>query len=120
MVRTQCDASAFLSADHYAEVFLPHDVRICESVDYSFVHLHSCSSHTVGPLLDIELPHAIQVTLEAEPSGPPLEALVPIFRKILAVKPLLIEGHLSNDEVSWLLDVLPAGGLAITARRIAW
>jgi len=120
VVRTQCDASALLSAKHYATVFLPHDVRICESVDYSFIHLHSCSLHTVDGLLEVELPHAIQVTLEAEPSGPPLAALVPIFHKILEVKPLLIEGHLSDDEVSWLLDTLPAGGLAITAWRTAW
>jgi len=120
VVRTQCDASAFLSAEHYAAVFLPHDVRICESVDYSFIHLHSCSLHTVDALLEVEPPHAIQVTLEAAPSGPPLATLVPIFRRILAVKPLLIEGHLSDDEVSWLLDTLPVGGLAITARRIAW
>lgn len=120
VVRTQCDASAFLSARHYADRFLPHDVRICESVDYSIIHLHSCSMHTVDALLAGPRPHAIQVTLEAEPSGPPLSALVPIFRKILATKPLLIEGHLTDDELAWLLDVLPPGGLAITARRLAW
>lgn len=94
-------------------------MRICESVDYSFVHLHSCSLHTIDALLGAETPHAIQVTLEAPTNGPPLESLVPIFRRILAVKPLLIEGQLLDDEVLWLFDVLLAGGLALTARRIA-
>jgi hypothetical protein len=120
VVRTQCDATAFLSAAHYAEWFLPYDVRICETVDYSIIHLHSCSLHTVDALLAVERPHAVQVTLEAEPSGPPLGEMVPIFRKILGVKPLLLEGKLSAEEQSWLRDRLPSDGLAITARRAEW
>jgi len=120
VVRTQCDATAFLSAAHYAQWFLPYDVRICESVDYSIIHLHSCSLHTVDALLTVERPHAIQVTLEAEPSGPPLEEMLPTFRKILSVKPLLLEGKLSEGEVSWLQDQLPSDGLAITARQTEW
>jgi hypothetical protein len=120
VVRTQCDATAFLSGAHYAEWFLPYDVRICETVDYSIIHLHSCSLHTVDALLAVERPHAIQVTLEAEPSGPPLEAMLPTFHKVLGAKPLLLEGKLSEDEVRWLQDELPADGLAITARQTNW
>lgn len=120
VVRTQCDASAFLSPQQYAQWFLPCDVRICESVDYSMIHLHSCSLHTVDPLLGVERPHAIQVTLESEPSGPPLEAMLPIFRKILGVKPLLVDGPLSKEEVQHLQDQLPTDGLSIRARRSPW
>jgi hypothetical protein len=120
VVRTQCDATAFLSAKHYAEWFLPHDLRICQSVDYSFIHLHSCSLHTVDALLAQEHPRAIQITLEAEPKGPTLEQLLPAFRHILGVKPLLLEGKLSEGQVRWLQDQLPDGGLAITARQKEW
>ncbi len=120
VVRTQCDASAFLSAQHYAEWFLPYDARISESVDYAIIHLHSCSLHTVDALLEVERPQAIQVTLETGTSVPSLEAMVPVFRRILAHKPLLVEGPLTHDEVAWLLDVLPAEGLAITAREVGW
>jgi hypothetical protein len=120
VVRTQCDATAFLSAAHYAEWFLPHDVRICESVDYSIIHLHSCSLHTVDALLAVERPHAIQITMEAEPSGPSLGEMLPILARILEVKPLLLEGKLSADEVHWLQERLPSAGLAITARQAAW
>jgi hypothetical protein len=115
VVRTQCDASAFLSARHYAEVFLPYDVRISESVDYAIIHLHSCSLHTVDALLAVARPQAIQVTLETGTGVPTLAELVPVFRKILAHKPLLVEGALREDELAWLLDALPSGGLAITA-----
>jgi hypothetical protein len=120
VVRTQCDASAILSPRHYAEEFLPYDVLISESVDYSIIHLHSSSLHTVAALLEVERPQAIQVTLETGTSVPPLTALVPIFRKILEVKPLLIEGQLTEAEVKWLVDTLPAEGLGITAREAAW
>jgi hypothetical protein len=120
VVRTQCDATAFLSAAHYAEWFLPYDERICDSVEYSIIHLHSVSLHTVDALLAVERPHAIQVTLETSPPGPTLEEMLPTFRKILGVKPLLLEGRLSPAEVRWLRDELPADGLAITARRNDW
>jgi hypothetical protein len=46
--------------------------------------------------------------------------MLPTFRKILGVKPLLLEGKLSPQEVRWLREELPAGGLAITARRSEW
>ena len=120
VVRTQCDATAFLSAAHYAEWFLPYDEQICESVEYSIIHLHSVSLHTVDALLAVERPHAIQVTLETSPPGPTLEEMLPTFRKILGVKPLLLEGKLSPDEVRRLRDELPGDGLAITARRSTW
>jgi hypothetical protein len=120
VVRTQCDATAFLSGAHYVEWFLSHDERICDSVDYSIIHLHSCSLHTVDALLSVERPHAIQVTLEAEPSGPPLSHIVPTFRKILGAKPLLLEGKLSKEELAWLQDELPPDGLAITVRQADW
>ena len=117
---TQCDASVFLSPKHYADWFLPHDLRICESVDYSAIHLHSCSLHTVDALLAQEHPHALQVTLEAQPSGPPLDQMMPVFKKILGSKPLLLGGKLSPDELKWVQDELPSGGLSITARQADW
>jgi hypothetical protein len=118
VVRTQCDATAFLSGAQYAEWFLPYDVRICETVGYSIIHLHSCSLHTVDALLAQELPHAIQVTLE-DP-GPSLKEMLPTFQRILGAKPLLLEGQLSQEEAAWLQERLPQGGLAITARRTEW
>jgi hypothetical protein len=120
VVRTQCDATAFLSAGHYAEWYLPYDVEICEAVDYSIIHLHSCSLHTADVLLEVERPHAVQVTLETEPSGPPLRDILPVFRKILGGKPLILDGPLTEEEVRWLRDELPPDGLCIIARESGW
>lgn len=117
VVRTQCDASSFLSPDQYAEWFLPYDIRICEAVDYSVIHLHSGSLHTVDALLEVERPHAIQISLDPEPSGPPVESLIPVFEKILAVKPLIVDGELSSEQVKHLQQQLLHGGLYISARQ---
>jgi len=46
--------------------------------------------------------------------------MLPTLRRILDSKPLLLEGPLSEDEVAWLRERLPAGGLAITARDSEW
>lgn len=120
VVRTQCDASAFLSAEHYAEWFMPYDVRICESVDFSIIHLHSNSLHTVDKLLGLTRPHAIQVTLDIQPSGPPLAQVLPILRRILSVKPLILEGHMSENEVQMIREELPSDGLSVTRRQASY
>jgi hypothetical protein len=120
VVRTQCDASAFLSAQQYARWFLPYDVRISESTEFSIIHLHSGSLHTVDVLLGVERPHAIQVTLDPESSAPPVERLLPVFRKVLAVKPLIVDGPLSQGQVRMLRNELPLDGLFISARQGSW
>lgn len=117
VVRTQCDATAFLSAAHYAQWFLPYDVRICQAVDYSIIHLHSNSLHTVDVILELERPQAIQVTLDVQPSGPPLAQILPILHRILTVKPLILEGYLSDQDMQLVRDRLPGDGLSITRRR---
>lgn len=117
VVRNQCDATAFLSANHYAEWFLPHDIKIWESVDFSIQHLHSNSLHTVDVFLELERPTAIQVTLDIQPAGPPVEQILPILRRILEVKPLILEGWMTDEEVRLVQDKLPADGLSITVRR---
>jgi hypothetical protein len=119
-VRTQCDASAFLSARHYAEWFLPYDVRICQAVDYAMIHLHSVSLHTVPSLLEVDALHGIEITIEDEASGPSLQAMIPVLRDILSCKALLLHGPLTDDELKFLLDELPTDGLGIGRRLQPW
>jgi hypothetical protein len=120
VARTQCDASAILSPAHYREWYLPWDVRICESVDYSIIHLHSVSLHTVEPLLGASLPQAIQVTIETTRGAPSIAELVPTFRRILQSKCLVIDGQISPSEVACLRAELPQDGLCIINRQGAW
>ncbi len=120
VVRTQCDASVLLSPAQYADWFLPYDERICRAADYNIIHLHSCSLHTVDPLLRVERPRAIQITLETGPTVPTLEEMVPTFHKILAQKPLLVDGPLSAQDVAYLRRELPCDGVYIRARQETW
>lgn len=120
VVRTQCDASACLSPAQYERWFWPYDVDICQHVGYSVIHLHSGSLHTVSVLLQGEWPQAIQVTLDPEPSGPPLVELVPTFRRILQRKALIVDGPLCDAEVARLQSQLPHDGLCILARQERW
>jgi len=118
VVRTQCDASAFLSPRQYAEWFLPYDVHLCEAVDYGIIHLHSGSLHTVDALLQVDKPQAIQVSLDPEPSGPPYVSLLPTFEKILlGGKSLIIDGAMTAEEVRLSEERLPADGRFICVRN---
>lgn len=116
VVRTQCDASALLSPAQYREWYLPYDKRIAEAADFAVIHLHSGSLHTVESLLQLNKPQAIQVSLDPQPSGPPLDRLLPVFGRILQAKSLIVDGVLNARQVQQLLEMLPADGLCIIAR----
>jgi len=116
-VRTQCDASALTSPKQYADHMARWDLRTAQVADYSIMHLHSGSLHVVDTLLATPYPTAIQVSLDPPPSAPPWQELLPTFATILAHKPLLIDGYLSNEEARALEDALPRDGLAVIARH---
>jgi hypothetical protein len=116
VVRTQCDASVLLSPAQYREWYLPFDKRISEAADFAVIHLHSGSLHTVESLLPLSKPQAIQVSLDPQPSGPPMELLIPVFKRILQIKSLIVDGVLNSKQVHQLLEALPSNGLCIIAR----
>lgn len=115
VVRTQCDMSSALSAKTYAELVIPFEDRICREFDHSIIHLHSGYLHTVDELLDAELPEVIQIALDTGSTPVTTRDLVPICRKILGRKPLIIEGHMSRADFEYLLESLPPHGLYIIA-----
>lgn len=116
-VRTQCDASALTSPAQYRAHFAPWDLRTAQVADYSIMHLHSGSLHIIDTLLEDPFPTAIQVSLDPPPSAPSWRELLPTFAKMLAHKPLLIDGYLTDDEVRAIEIALPQDGLAIIARH---
>lgn len=118
VVRTQCDASAFLSAKQYTRWFLPHDVRVSEAADYAIIHLHSGCLHTVDALLEVERPQAIQISLDPEPSGPPVGEILGICQKILERKPLVVDGEMTPKDVALLVERLPHDGLCLIVRKV--
>ncbi|MCL5109298.1 MAG: hypothetical protein M1401_10610 [Chloroflexi bacterium] len=115
VVRTQCDMSSVTSAKTYADLFLPYDERICRAFDYSVIHLHSGFLHTVDAILEHEYPMAIEIALDTGSTPVTTRDVVPVAQKILARKPLLLEGPMSAVDLAYVLANLPAAGLYVCA-----
>ena len=112
---TQIDASALLSPAIYAKHVLPQDRRIFASVDYSSIHLHSGSMHTAEILAQEKDLKAIECALDL-PAGPSVAELIPVFRKVLERKPLIVDGPVTFDEALLLVEKLPFAGLSLGLR----
>jgi hypothetical protein len=112
-MRTQDDASALVSPAHYKEFMLPYQERIISKFEYSTIHLHSGSLHTVDAVLDSNIT-AVQVSLDPQPYGPTVPELMQTFVK-MQKKPILIEGPMLKTEFDELLKALSPKGLYIWA-----
>jgi hypothetical protein len=99
----------------YEEMFFPYDVQICEQFDYSVVHLHSGYLHHMDVFLKGKYPSAVQVSLDTGSTPWTVHDLIPIFARVLEVKPLFIQGVMSKAELDEMLERLPYRGLYISA-----
>ena len=115
VVRTQCDASAAISANTYEKFFFPYEIEICSSFNYSIMHLHSGYLHTIDIFLKSLYPTAIQISLDTGSTPLTTKDLIPVFKKVLERKPLIIQGRCNQRELSQLLQALPSDGLCILA-----
>ncbi|MHB1134491.1 MAG: uroporphyrinogen decarboxylase/cobalamine-independent methonine synthase family protein [Chloroflexota bacterium] len=125
VVRTQCDMSALLSAKMYKERVVPFEEKVSRPFQYSVIHLHSGFLHTVDALLEVELPGAIEFALDTGSTPVSTRDLVAVARKVLARKPLIIEGNMTAADCEYLVANLPARGLALSpmidaAELAAW
>jgi|TARA_B100001971_G_C18176299_1_gene530111 hypothetical protein len=114
VVRTQADVVSSVSAQTYRDIFFPWDKYICEQFDYSIIHLHSGYLHHVEVVLEDPYPTAVQVSLDTGSTPFQVNDLIPIFKRILEVKPLIVMGDMTRDELNKLLDNLPHNGLCIS------
>ena len=113
-IRTQDDASAFVSPAHYKEFMLPSQEHIASKFDYSTIHLHSNSLHTVEAVINSTI-SAVQVSIDPQPYGPTVIDLLPTFARMQEKKPILIEGPMMQSELDELLKTLSPRGLYIWA-----
>jgi hypothetical protein len=101
-----------LSPDLYRTQIAPQYRRIFEAFRASIIHVHSGSLHIVDELLSEPRLTAIQVSRDW-PAGPQIDELIPIFQKILTVKPLVITGPVSRRDLDSLKDRLSSRGLCL-------
>ena len=111
-ITPQNDISTLISPRMYGEFVLPWDRKIFEHFAYHAFHMHSTEHHHIDALLTLEKLTAIQLTLEQDVGGPPLDTMLPAAKRILAQKPLLLVA-LDIETAEICLDTLPAQGLCV-------
>lgn len=107
----QNDVSVSVSPKTYREGMLPIDQKTVQAWPSCLFHLHSAGYRHIDALLDILEGRALEVNLD--PSGPPLEKLLPVFRKVQDRHvPLLVLCNQWN-QVEELISGLSPQGLAV-------
>jgi hypothetical protein len=111
-ITPQNDISTLISPDMYKEFVLPWDQKIVAHFPYHSFHMHATEHHQVDNLLRLTELTAIELTLEHTIGGPPLDTMLPIAKRILEQKPLLLCA-LDIETAERCINELPAAGLCV-------
>ncbi len=106
----QEDAVALLSPDIYREFIEPCDRRIVQELKNCIMHLHPTGYIPVDPLIDMKM---TAIEMHVDEGGKTGRELNEYHVKILAERPLLIWGQLSDDDLDYIFSELPCKGLAV-------
>lgn len=105
----QDDLSAILSPELYDRYFIDAGRRICSAYDRSLIHLHPSSFFIVDDLLKLDELDVIEVNKDI--GGPSIEEMLPVLKKIINKKRLLIWGDLTIKDLAILRENLWVDGL---------
>jgi hypothetical protein len=111
-VTPQNDISTLISPRMYQQVVFPWDCKIFAHFPYHSFHLHSTEHQHIDTIITAERLTAIQLTLEQDVGGPPLDKMLSVARRILEYKPLLLVA-LDIQTAEICLQELPARGLCV-------
>lgn len=106
----QDDATALMSPELYERFIYPHNVRIISEFEHTVMHLHPGRFIPIDHLLKSDLD---VFELHIDKGGPTAEQLYETHMKVLAAKPLIVWGDLTQDDFDFILGHLPSQGLAI-------
>ena len=107
---TQEDAVALLSPSLYEKFIYPADCEIARAFERTAMHLHPTRFIPVRQLMGTKTD---VIELHIDHDGPRAEALEAHYRAILAGKPLLIWGDVTDADLEFVLTRLPHRGLAV-------
>ena len=114
ITRHQEDEAAYISPKFYKEFVMPYDRKICQSFDYTTIHFHASHYIHGDAVTDIPELGALQLNLEPPPYGPTLSEWIPILKRLIKKKPLILNGPLTRKQINRLLTELPPQGLYIS------
>ncbi len=114
VTRHQEDGAAYLSPKLYEDFIQSVDRKICQAFDFATIHFHSAHHIHGDAVTDIDELGALQFSLEPPPYGPTLEEWIPIFKRLLKKKPLILQAwYLTREQINTLLRELPPQGLCL-------
>ena len=111
-ITPQNDISTLISPRMYERFVLPRDRRIFEHFPYHSFHMHSTEHRHIDTLLSVEDLTALQLTIEQDIGGPPLDTMLAAAKRVLAEKPLLLV-PLDIQTAEICIETLPAKGLCV-------
>jgi hypothetical protein len=106
----QEDASSILSPDIFGEFILPCVEKQIEAFNGCIMHMHPTGFYPYRQLLDTGM---LALELHIDEGGPGAEELLEVHKEILAKKPLIIWGAVTQSDLDFMFDNLPPQGLAI-------
>jgi len=111
-VYTSEDATSLISRKMYEEYILPANLRMAAQFPFGFVHRHSASLHNLESLSRLPGQWAVEVTLD--PSGPPLDQVLPVLKRLQqSHHPLIVFGINEIQVLASLLSNLQPEGLCL-------
>ena len=114
VTRNQEDGAAYVSPAFYEEFIQPVDRRIAQAFDYTTIHFHASHHIHMDAVTDIPELGALQISMEPPPYGPTLSDWIPILKRIIKKKPLILQAwYLTREQINTILDELPAQGLCL-------
>jgi hypothetical protein len=108
------DALLFFSPRNYRRFLKPCDEKAFVAFDYPCMHVHSGGAQVLDDLLAMDDLKAIQLAWDS--SGPPLEELLVMCKRIQEQKPLVLAGRFSAEEQKKTLTELSPNGLCFLPR----
>ncbi len=114
VTRNQEDGAAYVSPSLYKEFIQPVDRKIAQAFDYMTIHFHASHHVHVDAVTDIPELGALQMNMEPPPYGPTLGDWIPILKRIIKKKPLILQAwYLTREQINTILDELPPQGLCL-------
>lgn len=114
VTRNQEDGAAYISPELYKEFIQPLDREISQAFDYTTIHFHSAHHIHGDAVTDIEELGALQFSMEPPPYGPTLKEWIPILKRLIRKKPLILQAwYLTREQINTLVEELPPQGLCL-------
>ena len=114
VTRHQEDEAAYISPRFYREFVMPYDTKICQAFDYTAIHFHAAHHIHGDAVTDIKELGALQYNLEPPPYGPTLTEWMPLLKRLIQKKPLILQAwNLTREQITLFLEELPPQGLLL-------